>query len=94
MDLTIKNSFTAKWAKYFKRSELPIACFYSDDLCGADFIDVKELWKESLGEGIKNNHSIYNMYYTILARRNDATLIINDGVLADICNEFKISICY
>jgi hypothetical protein len=39
MDLTIKNIFTAKWAKYFKRSELPIACFYSDDLCGAEFPD-------------------------------------------------------
>jgi predicted nucleic acid-binding protein len=59
-----------------------------------DFIYAKELWKESLGEGIKNNHSIYDMYYAILARRNDATLITNDGALADICKELKISICY
>ena len=59
-----------------------------------DFIDAKELWKESLGEGIKNNHSIYDMYYAVLARRNDATLITNDGPLADICKELKIEFCF
>ena len=59
-----------------------------------DFIDVKELWKESLGEGIKNNHSIYDMYYAVLARRNDAVLITNDKPLADMCKELKISFCF
>jgi len=59
-----------------------------------DYIDGKELWKEALGEGIKNNHSIYDMYYAVLARRNDATLITNDGQLAKICNDLKIDICY
>jgi predicted nucleic acid-binding protein len=58
-----------------------------------DFIDVKELWKESLGEGIKNNHSIYDMYYVVAARRNDALLITNDGPLADICKELNIAVC-
>ena len=59
-----------------------------------DFVDAKELWKEALGEGIKNNHSIYDMYYAVLARRNDALLITNDGPLADICEELNISFCY
>ena len=59
-----------------------------------DFIDVKELWKESLGEGIKNNHSIYDMYYAVLARRNDAILITNEKPLADMCKELKISFCF
>lgn len=58
-----------------------------------DFIDAKELWKEALAEGIKNNHSIYDMYYSVLARRNDATLITNDGPLAEICKDLKISVC-
>ena len=58
-----------------------------------DFIDSRELWKESLSEGIKNNHSIYDMYYSVLARRNDAILITNDGSLASICREQKISVC-
>jgi predicted nucleic acid-binding protein len=55
-----------------------------------DFIDAQELWKEALGEGIKNNHSIHDMYYLILARRNDATLITNDNRLIDFCKKFKV----
>jgi predicted nucleic acid-binding protein len=58
-----------------------------------DFIDARELWKESLSEGIKNNHSIYDMYYSVLARRNDAVLITNDGPLADICRKLSIEVC-
>jgi predicted nucleic acid-binding protein len=58
-----------------------------------DFIDTQELWKEALGEGIKNRHSIYDMYYPVLARRNDGTLITNDGQLAGFCKNFKISYC-
>ncbi len=58
-----------------------------------DFIDAGELWKESLAEGIKNNHSIYDMYYAVLARRNDATLITNDGSLASICEKLSIKVC-
>jgi predicted nucleic acid-binding protein len=59
-----------------------------------DYIDAQELWKEALGEGIKNNHSIYDMYYLVLARRNDATLITNDSRLIDFCKKFKISYCF
>ena len=58
-----------------------------------DFIDANELWKESLAEGIKNNHSIYDMYYAVLARRNDATLITNDEALARICEKLSIEVC-
>jgi len=58
-----------------------------------DFIDARDLWKESLAEGIKNNHSIYDMYYSVLARRNDAVLITNDGPLAEICKKLNIEVC-
>ena len=37
MDLEIKNSFMTKWEKYFPGNDLPIACYYADDLHGADF---------------------------------------------------------
>lgn len=59
-----------------------------------DFFDGRELWKEALGEGLRNNHSIYDMYYLVLARRNDAVLITNDGPLADLCNNLRIDVCY
>ena len=58
-----------------------------------DFIATSELWKEALAEGIRNNHSVYDMYYAILARRNDATLITNDGALAKICQKLSIKNC-
>ena len=57
-----------------------------------DFFPSKELWKEALGEGIKNTHSIYDMYYAVLARRNDATLITNDSKLSQICNKLNIDV--
>ena len=59
-----------------------------------DFENAKNLWKEALGEGIKNKHSIYDMFYAILARRNDALLITNDGPLAEVCKKTKISVCH
>ena len=57
-----------------------------------DYFPSKELWKEALGEGIKNIHSIYDMYYAVLARRNDATLITNDSKLSLICNKLNIEV--
>ena len=58
-----------------------------------DFAKGCDLWKEALGEGIKYNHSIYDMFYAILARRNDAILITNDNKLAKISAEMKIEVC-
>ena len=55
-----------------------------------DFIETRKLRKEVLAEGMKNNHSIYDMYYAILARRKDATLITNDGALAKMCEKLSI----
>jgi predicted nucleic acid-binding protein len=55
-----------------------------------DFISAKELWKEALGESIKNSHSVYDMLYAILTRRNDATLITNDRLLSKVCKKMNI----
>lgn len=47
-----------------------------------DFIAADTLWKEALGEGIKNNHSIYDMFY--------AVLITNDAALAKVCKALNL----
>ena len=39
MDPTIITRFTDKWKKYFSGSELPLLCYYSDDLNDAEFPD-------------------------------------------------------
>jgi predicted nucleic acid-binding protein len=55
-----------------------------------DFIEAKEIWKEALGESIKNNHSVYDMCYAILTRRHDGVLISNDKELSILCKKLKI----
>ncbi len=59
-----------------------------------NFIDTKELWKESLSEGIKNNHSIYDMFYVILARRNDGTILTKDRKLAKLAKELNLEVIF
>jgi predicted nucleic acid-binding protein len=58
------------------------------------FISGKELWQEAFSEGINNDHSIYDMFYMVVTRRNDGILITNDSVLATICKNNNIKICY
>ena len=48
------------------------------------------MWKEVLGESIKNDHSAYDMFYAVLARRNDSTLVSNDKELIKVSKEMKI----
>ncbi len=55
-----------------------------------DFFSEKEMWKEVLGESIKNKHSAYDMFYAVLARRNDAALVSNDKELINISTNMKI----
>ena len=55
-----------------------------------DFVEGGHLWKEALAEGMKHGHSVYDMYYVILARRNDAVLLTRDGALLKLCNKLKI----
>jgi predicted nucleic acid-binding protein len=55
-----------------------------------DFIESKEIWKEALGESIKNNHPVYDMCYAILTRRHDGALISNDKELSILCKKLKI----
>jgi predicted nucleic acid-binding protein len=58
-----------------------------------DYCELDDLWKEAQGEGIKNDHSVCDMYYAVLARRNDAVLITNDRDLASLCRNLKILVC-
>ena len=96
-DLFVSEMSNVLW-KYFKARIITHAeCIqYAEDGISMvdDFVDARDLWKErTLGEGIKNNHPVYDMYYSVLARRNDATLITNDGQLATLCKKLKIVVC-
>jgi predicted nucleic acid-binding protein len=58
------------------------------------FIDSKTIWEESFSEGISNNHSVYDMFYMVAARRNAGTLITNDSTLAAICKKNHVQVCW
>jgi predicted nucleic acid-binding protein len=95
-DLYVSELSNVLWKYYKAKTITHEECIqYVDDGINMidSFFDAKEYWKEALAEGIKNNHSIYDMYYAILARRNDAQLITNDKQLAEISKKMKIIVC-
>jgi predicted nucleic acid-binding protein len=77
------------FAKYYK------AGIYSEDQVKKyvvqaaqlvdEFVDMSENYVESLSEGLRLNHSTYDMFYFTLARRNAATLLTLDQKLVKLC---------
>jgi len=57
------------------------------------FINSATIWEEAFSEAIANNHSVYDMFYMVTARRHAATLITNDSTLAAICRKHKVRVC-
>jgi len=77
--------------KYVKKNiytEEESALYVKDGISYIDhFIDSKTLWQEAFSEGIKINHSIYDMFYMICARRESAILLTCDMELIEICQK-------
>ncbi len=95
-DLFISEITNVLWKCFKAGSATNLDCvgYVQDGIEMVDhFVEASELWKEALEEGMKNSHPIYDMYYAVLARRCNATLITNDKALAKICEELSIKIC-
>ena len=60
----------------------------------SEFIKTKELWQEAFFEGLNNNHSTYDMFYLVTARRSGGILITCDSILAELCRKSGIEVCY
>jgi len=58
-----------------------------------NFVNAREIWEEAFSEGINNNHSVYDMFYMVAARRHAGTLITNDSTLAAICKKNHVQVC-
>jgi predicted nucleic acid-binding protein len=54
------------------------------------FISMDENHIEAFDEGLRHNHSTYDMFYLTLARRYGATLFTLDKRLIAICEQLKI----
>jgi len=94
-ELYIAEITNVLW-KYYKANILNHEeCLqYIEDGIGLidDYFSEKDMWKEVLGESIKNAHSSYDMFYAVLARRNDACLVSNDTELLNIAKAMKIEV--
>ena len=49
------------------------------------------LWKVALSNCMKQGYSVYDLYYVVLARRNNAMLRACDGALLHLCKKLKIA---
>ena len=57
-----------------------------------DYIMTKLLCREVFGESIKNKHPVYDLFYLVLARRYNASLITRDNKMKRIALDMKLSI--
>lgn len=59
-----------------------------------EFYPIEPLRTESLREGIRLDHSTYDMFYFVLARRTGATLLTVDRKLAALCEANGVDTVY
>jgi predicted nucleic acid-binding protein len=57
-----------------------------------EYTDTSELAIEALNEGIRLGHSIYDMFYLVLARHNGATLLTTDKKLKALAKTMGVSV--
>ena len=57
-----------------------------------DYIDTKSICREVFFESINNEHSSYDIFYLIVARRHNATIITKDKKMIKIANQLKIKV--
>jgi len=87
---TLRNHYRAKIL-----TEAQCIQYVAEGLKLVDYcVNSKDIWQEALHEGIANNHSVYDMLYLVIARRNNGILISNDGPLVKICGKLNIQYCY
>ena len=57
-----------------------------------EYTDTSELAIEALHEGIRLEHSIYDMLYAVLARRTGATLLTTDKRFCTLADSMGVSV--
>ena len=96
-DLYVPELTNTLWkyhrAKYFPKDEC--VRYIQDGLGFVDrFIPCNDVWQEAFLEGINNGHSIYDMFYMVVARRHGGLLVTNDQVLTAICGKNNVPVCH
>jgi len=73
------------------REEVQRRLRYCDELID-EYIDISENNEEALNEGIRINHSVYDLLYLVIARRSGAILLTQDKKLRKIAKENGVEI--
>jgi predicted nucleic acid-binding protein len=96
-DLYVSELSNTLWKYSTKGIYTPEECvqFIKDGLDYIDqYVDSNDVWKEAFSEAVKNKHPVYDMFYAVIARRNNGTLVTNDEDLAKICKKLGVKYCY
>lgn len=56
-----------------------------------EFYPDESMIAEAVDEALARRHSVYDMFYLVLARRTGATLFTLDKKLVEICHEAKVN---
>ena len=56
------------------------------------YSDTSELAVEALHEAVRLNHTVYDLYYIVLARRNGAVLLTVDEKLKNVCTDCGVEV--
>ena len=87
----VRNTF---W-KYVRAGMLPekLATEYIKQALALvdEFVPLAENANEAFAEAVRQNHSVYDMLYLTLVRRNDATLFSADKKLVELCEKMGLN---
>lgn len=66
--------------------------FYIEKAIGLvdEIVPLKENADEAFAEAVRQNHSVYDMFYLTLVRRSAGTLFSLDKKLVNLCTEMKL----
>lgn len=65
--------------------------YYAEAIALVDeFVPTRDLMPEAMNEGIRLNHSTYDMFHFVLARRTGGTLFTCDRKLIQLCEDNNV----
>jgi predicted nucleic acid-binding protein len=93
---TFPSEITNVFWKYASFSDMPLEqCEKGIDYCIDlidDYIETKTMCREVFSESIKNNHVSYDLFYLVIARRYNASILSRDNKMKKIAKDLKLKI--
>lgn len=94
-DIFISEVTNTAWKLYnFGSLDQENAVWTAESAIGliGSFVSAEKYWKEALGESIHFKHSVYDIFYLLVARRNNAHLLTMDKKLNQIAESAGVKV--